>query len=714
MSTTLLTPEDYARLEGIAWKTYTSRAQRGLVQRVPTGERGRNGKGVFGIPLSELSPAARQRWAAEQRTNLGAEATTHVPSHSEPEPSPSEAPIGDEAGGLAVSLAGSVLQPLSRDLVPLTSGGAVDEAALVAMGRQHALNVYHKRMRAMLDLEHAQAGAPRGQRLEALAEVARRHGIPVGTLRRLQAAYRQDGAVALVPQWGKSEGSSSVPTGLRAELLAAWHTPVGMTFAQAYRYSVQWCRDRRVVAPSLHAVRRFLLKHAANPQLKTALRQGKKSHQQHHRYHLVRDPNELPVNAVWCGDTRTADVHVLMPDGSIGRPHVCQFIDIRSGRLCGHTVRQQMASDGIASALRRGILGWDDLRLVPETQAMEPVAFEACGLPEVLYLDNGKDYTGGAMKCDLEPEAAATIFNALGVKRCLAIPFQAWSKPMEAAFSAMAQDENLLCGYCGRNAVVKPELLKRLAENRQLLTLEQYAAWYAGWVADRNAGHVLGHHREQPPMAYYAGIERRLVDAEQLDTLLLRATNRVIQNHGIELPGLGRFMSEEPRFVLLIGSKVEVRWSPDWPEAIRVIHPATGQRFTVPRVPTGNDWALIFGGETSEQFRHAQRVRTVQRRILRQAAAEAAQAVNVRYLDPTGTYRAAAVNREMPAPPQLETRRERLAIAETPDDAAQAEAAAAAGEHLHGFYRRLGRAAASRDAEIAALATVGGAADGGE
>jgi len=705
----LLTPADYARLEGIAWKTYTSRACRGLIQRVDTGVRGANGKPVYGIPLSELSPAARQRWQAEQRAIQAPVPPTDASLVHEDlyvrdagtAPRSAASPSRRRCAVPAPPLAGRVMQPLSRELVPLTASGQVDEAALVAMGRAKAVHAYRTRMRAVLDLEEALRGLRHGQKLDALADVARRLNVPVGTLRRWHADYTSDGPAALVPQWGKSEGSSSVPAGLRAELLAAWHAPIGMTFAQAFRYAVAWCRERGVVAPSLHAVRRFLLKHA-NPQLKTALRQGKKSHQQHHRYHLVRDPNELPVNGVWCGDTRTADVHVLMPDGSIGRPRLCQFIDIRSGRLVGHTIRQEMTSDGIASALRRGILGWTERRLDGQ-----PVTFEACGLPEVLYLDNGKDYTGGAMRLDLSPEAAATIYTTLGVKRCLAIPFHAWSKPMEAAFSAMAQDENLLCGYCGRNAVLKPELLKRLAEKRQLLTLEQYAAWYAGWVAERNAHHVLGHLREHPPMAYYEGVERRLVDPAQLDTLLLRATNRVIQNHGIELPGLGRYMSEEPSFILLIGSKVEVRWTPDDPSAIRVIHPATGARFTVPRVPGGDSWAMIFGGEPSEQFTHAQRVRSVQRRIIGQAAAEVAQAVNVRYLDPTGTYRAAAVNRLVPAPataeseaeamPALESdARERLRIGGSP-------APAAIGAESP--WRRKGRRLLAERAELDALAS---------
>jgi hypothetical protein len=254
------------------------------------------------------------------------------------------------------------------------------------------------------------------------------------------------------------------------------------------------------------------------------------------------------------------------------------------------------------------------------------------------------------MKLDLAPDAAATIFNTLGVRRCLAIPFSPWSKPMEAAFSAMAQDENLLCGYCGRNAAAKPEILKALAAKGQLLTLAQYAAWYAAWAAERNASHVLGHLRDHPPMHYYQGIQLRLVDPALLDTLLDRATDRVLGNHGIDLPGLGRFMSEDPALIWLIGQKVEVRYSHDDPSAIRVYHKASGTRFVLPRIPEGNDWAMILGGQPSPQFEHAQRVRSTQQELIAAAAEDVARTANPRYLDRTGTYAQASLNRR-----QIET-----------------------------------------------------------
>jgi hypothetical protein len=639
----------------------------GKLVRVEMG-RGRNGKPLYGIPLTALSPAAYQRWQAEQpaplpHDHVGGASLPRVPAagrrlatgaNSVPQSSTHHA---GEPASAGPSRAPRLLEPHSPTLVPLTAAGHVDEAALIALGRTHALAVYHTRLRAVLDLEHAQADAAHGQHGQALLRVAAHLAVNPGTLRRWQSDFRRDGAAALVPQWGKTEGASTVPPALRSELLAAYHTPLSITYAQAFAYGVAWARDRHVAAPSEWAVTRFLKKHAANPQMKTALRKGKKAHADKHRYHMVRNPNELPVNAVWCGDTRTADVHVLMPSGRIARPKLCQFIDISSGRLVGHTIREEMSSEGIAAALRRGMLGWRETDLDGN-----PVVFAPCVKPQVLYLDNGKDYTGGAMKLDLAPEAAATIFNSLGVHRCLAIPFSPWSKPMEAAFSAMAQDENLLCGYCGRNAQVKPEILKKLAEKGQLLTLAQYAAWYAKWAAERNATHILGHLREHPPLYYYQGVELKLVDPDQLDTLLLRATDRVLTDHGISLPGLGRFMTEDPAVVWLIGQKVEVRYAHDDPSAIYIWHKPSGSRFVLPPVPEGGDYAMIFGGEPSPQFRHAQRVRSTQNALIREAAADVAAAVNPRYIDPTGTWRAAAQSREANQA-LIADRKERLRLA---------------------------------------------------
>jgi hypothetical protein len=534
------------------------------------------------------------------------------------------------------------------------------------MGRGRALAEFHRKIAAVRAANVAVAAAPPRGKMNARRQIANKHGVPVNTLSRWQRNLRDHGPAALVPHWAKTEGPRTIPRQLQRELLAEWNTPLQPSFEQAWHYAWQWARDRRVACPSYHAVRRYLKRHA-NKTLNTALRKGKKAHADACRYHVVRDPNELPVNAVFCADHRIADVFCIMPDQRIGRPWETLFTDLASGRQVGWVVREQVSSEGVASALRRAILGFVEPGLDGQ-----PIDFPACGLPEVLLIDRGKEFSGGAMAkaftrrhCrppepiewdpstatfELEPAADKTLADTLGIDRVRTIPYHAWSKPIEAVFRSISNGENLVAGYCGRDAKSKPELLKRLVERGQLMTLDQYRAYRAQAAHQWNTTHVVGHLRDRPPMAYYAGHVPKLPPAGQLDTLLLRPGSKVARAHGIEIPGLGRYMSEEPGYIALIGHRVELGYTRDDPSAIVAWHPRTGRRFVLPRIPTGGDWSMMFGGDPSPQFKQAQRIRRVQGDIIREAKQTVARTANPGYLDATGTYRAAARNAHAPKP----------------------------------------------------------------
>jgi len=674
-----VTYDEYAALEGITRKAVTTRVARGKIVAIDTGEPCRN-KVRKVIPISYLRPAARQRWA-RQHTTTDPHGAEFGAGPAEPVDPPSiHLPVPSEQGGSAPSSVASegalerrpravgqappsrrqkagpikgIGSRLSTGLVPLLENGAVDEAAMIAIGRQAHVAKWHKCLAAVRELEAVQADAGHGGKLEALDHVARRHGVSTGSLRRWQIAWRKGGDVALVPKWGKSQGSKSIPRPLQRQLLAAWHTPQQPTYQEMFDLAVRWSIDRKRIAPCYKTIQRFLKKHR-NETVATALRLGKKPFQDKCRFHGTRDPEQLPVNGVWCGDHRLGDVMVIMPDGSIGRPWGTVFLDLCSGRYVGWVIRETPTSDGVAATLRRATLGWQEPGLDGQM-----LTFEPCGLPDVLYLDNGKEFVGGAMAAHLDhevteadfaltDEAVATIFNTLGVGRVRAIPYAAWSKPIESSFKSWSNAENLLCGWTGRDAKRKPEILAKLIDRMQLLTFEQYKAWFATHAWQWNHTHTLGT-RSQVPMAYYADHTPRLPDPAQLDTLLLRATRRKVHNHGLTLAGLGRFVCEDWQFVAMVGHEVEVRYQLDDPSWVVAIDPRTGNRWTLDRVPEGDDWAMMYGREPDEAFRQAQRIRTTQRQIVTTAAQAVRREGVEKYLDPTGTWRAASQNITPPA-----------------------------------------------------------------
>jgi len=92
---------DYARLQGLSINTVRSRIRRGKLDRIDSGDRGANGKTIWLIPASELSPEALERWRAEQAAMCAAGAGADA-----------EAPYGDVKRGEACRTAeGSLPAP---------------------------------------------------------------------------------------------------------------------------------------------------------------------------------------------------------------------------------------------------------------------------------------------------------------------------------------------------------------------------------------------------------------------------------------------------------------------------------------------------------------------------------------------------------------------------------------------------------------------------
>jgi len=228
---------------------------------------------------------------------------------------------------------------------------------------------------------------------------------------------------------------------------------------------------------------------------------------------------------------------------------------------------------------------------------------------------------------------------------------------MFGAFAATI--ENQIPGYTGRDAKHKPEILKRLIDREQLLTLDQYRAVMAGLFAAWNHTHPVGS-RDHPPMHYYADHQPTIPDPAQLDTLLLRpAGTRILHNHGFDIAGLGRFMSEDPEFILRIGHKFVIRYTRDDTSAIVAICPRTAERWRVPRAAADLDpdpWAMLFGRPAGPAHKQAQAVRSTQRRAISQAGRAVHATLDPQLADPTGGWHIASANvtrRQLRIPDQL-------------------------------------------------------------
>jgi len=201
--------------------------------------------------------------------------------------------------------------------------------------------------------------------------------------------------------------------------------------------------------PSLHAFERRLKKELAPATIFHA-RYGQKPFEDRYGIHLERDYSNLPVGQCWVGDTRTWDVFVRVPgQDAPATCYITLFLDMRSYLPMGwHVHTSDPCTDNTLRAIRRGI--------------------ETYGLPDDLYLDNGREYrnkdfsgqTRGHRICEDE-QRAESLASRLGFRIHFAVVKNARAKIIERQFLVIKNSfDKLFPSYKGGSVAEKPEKLK--------------------------------------------------------------------------------------------------------------------------------------------------------------------------------------------------------------------------------------------------------------
>jgi transposase InsO family protein len=596
-----------------------------------------------------------------------------------------------------------------RDRVPLTRDGAPDVAAMRAMGLGAHADEWDRRMRIVA--EFMQARARHGAGRHVAAAVAAKYGICVSSLYNWQRALARGGPAALVPAWEPGHGRTCLPAGLQLQIREFYLNSRQATAEQVYRaVVVPFFVERGEDPPHVATVRRYIKTHIL-PIEETFWRNGRKAFRAACEPKVVR---ALPENANdwWCADHRLWDVLVVVPDGkgagwgkhdklacpcgsgrerreccSVRRPWVTLVTDIASAAIVGWRIGLTPTAAGVCHALRSAILQF--------------------GVPAHFYRDNGKEFTatrlGGRAERlllprreDLEgheswPAAlpdevdGSGVWAALGVEVVTALPYSAWSKPVESLFYAFARRwENLVPGWCGRDAQNKPAQLDIQIRNGALLSWSQFGEVFRGQVEEWNESHVCGD-RAGPPLMYYtdarARARVRACARETLNYLLQDVRQVRVTTRGIELQEGGRVLRYySPDIALYVGCVVTVRWDPEDSEWICVTTP-DARLLALPRAEEAR-WGE-FGAANTDAKAGAR----LQKEFIRSRMAEVQGSTPAERLDPTGAVAmiagAAAEARERAAA------EERLAAEAAAQLAAieAAKAAAAAAPKPRTVYR---------------------------
>lgn len=267
-----------------------------------------------------------------------------------------------------------------------------------------------------------------------------------------------------------------------------------------------------------------------------------------------RDCGSLKAMELVAGDTHTFDCFVTAGEGKrqrVIRPLLVGFMDMRTRALVGFGVCETSDSQTIKDVLFSMVM--------EKTNPDNPF----WGVPKVLLIDNGKDYTsqyltGRSRKQRtsrglMDESELAGIYAELGIERDMrSLPYHAWVKgQVERFFGTICEDftkelasyKGTLTGSLTSGKVVKN--LRDLQRNGELLDIADFAARFENWVL--NIYHKREHKglKEQKeanptPLGAWQTAEHYLKAAPPMRYLKERALVRVtrfVRQTGIRLLG---------------------------------------------------------------------------------------------------------------------------------------------------------------------------------
>jgi len=576
-----------------------------------TGERGRNGKPIRMVLLESMQPKWIEKWlqtgpqASRLPDDIGSLTTEPLPDS----PSEIRASEGDALDTETRQKAGAEDQ-LTRALVryrPEIRNSLLAEAERLASIIERFNAIKPKQLRdskgkltpvqSVLDLcAETPCTVP-----EILAiEPARGKARSVRTLYIWATDYE---AIRLAAFLRKPPSRQSVIDKRRAPISAeaeAWINANFKTKASAERLYKDCKKEAAKRGWTIPARGWFWRKYKSIPQVtRTLIYGGQKAYTGKYAPYVPRDYRDLAALQILCGDHSVRDVTVMLPDGSLTRPWLTLWQDLRTGLIWGWHLDLTPSSITIGLAYASGV----------QTFGAQPLSRPETDFYSYLYTDQGKDYrckqlTGQTLEFrDLSYGRAALIegglnnlctqrrvglMDELGVKHLMARGYNAREKFIERTHKDIsAWEQNTFENeYCGRGIGHKPErwksawqrhqkLLKKtgmhpdwLASESPFMTLDDYRDTIAGWITEYNQSEhtrvVLGGATIVPIREYERLYTTRYdIDDQTLALLLLRAAKRKIGKNGIQF-FQSHFYYLHEEMSEFKGREVEVRHDDDY------------------------------------------------------------------------------------------------------------------------------------------------------
>ena len=200
-------------------------------------------------------------------------------------------------------------------------------------------------------------------------------------------------------------------------------------------------------------------------------RRGTSAWNRKYASYIPRDYSNLKAGSCWVSDHAQIDVAVDF-NGTVCFPWVTVFRDVKTSKWLGWFLHPEAPnSDHIFQAFYYGVCSF--------------------GIPEDIYLDNGKDYrckdfAGGrdqSIKVKHFAQRENSLMKNIGVNVHFALPYNAQTKPVERDFLKIKTFLSKgFVGYRGGKITERPEKLKDEIKNNKIMQFDAFKTLFDDFI----------------------------------------------------------------------------------------------------------------------------------------------------------------------------------------------------------------------------------------
>lgn len=276
---------------------------------------------------------------------------------------------------------------------------------------------------------------------------------------------KERGKTALIGQWGKRAGKSAVPTSHFEYFKSLCLKEGGPSYNSCWRQVVgKYCQGSDLSNfPSVDSFLRRLSRKVGESAIYLA-RNGKAKWNRKYASYIERDYTKIKAGQVWVSDHAQIDVAVKGKSGTPVFGWITSFIDMKTDKALAKVYHEEPPnSDHIFQAFF--------------------IAADTHGLPEYLYIDNGKDYrcrdfAGGRPyyhRVQVDETKTTSMLCSLNVIPIFAAPYNAQAKVIERWHLKIKEGLSKHAeGYRGGNVTERPERLAEDIKRGNILSFDTF------------------------------------------------------------------------------------------------------------------------------------------------------------------------------------------------------------------------------------------------